>query len=486
MYCERPRPIRGRSGLEKRAGADGPSLMMLKLRFVRLAVALALISTAGVSLAANGNALQGRIQNNYSPYNKKRSMRPHTRYIVLHTTEGEDKGSLRVVTRSGLAHYFVSKSGRVYRIIHKSRIAKHAGVSMWEGLTNIDNYSIGIEVSGYHNRDITDAQYEVLRELIRQLQSLYDIPDEDVITHSMVAYGRPNYIHKHNWRGRKSCGMIFAKPEVRARLGLDAAPKRDPDVAAGRVKVGDKDLFKVLFPDKPRSTSVVASAKPATAKEPLTTAGNREPAADDRGAASSVAGKIAPLSTKSVSSKIEPKSYLISRRQTAWDIAGESYNHSSTLYIFPNGKKKTGDQIEDWAHIPANTRVILAEADNQPLDAFLEIGKDGDTAKEVAGTASTSSTTIYFFPDGFIRTGAELKSRRSYHKLLNNPPKETKVLLGYVYGGYVKGRRPASTIAGAKWNYPSTYYRYPNGRFVNGDDINDKEIPPGTLVFYQR
>ena len=257
---------------------------------------------------------------------------------------------------------------------------------------------------------------------------------------------------------------------------------------------------KVLFPDKPASTSLVASAKPATAKKPPaaadkppatadkppTVARDRGPAADARGATSSIAEKIVPLSTKSVSSKIEPKSYLISRKQTAWDVAGESYNHSSTLYIFPNGKKKTGDQIEDWAHIPVNTRVILKEGDNQPFDSFLEIGKDGDTAKEVAGMASTSSTTIYFFPDGFIRTGAELNRRRSYQKLLNNPPEETKVLIGYVYGGYVKGRRPPSSIAGVKWNYPSTYYRYPSGRIVNGDDINDKEIPPGTLVFYQR
>ena len=151
-----------------------------------------------------------------------------------------------------------------------------------------------------------------------------------------------------------------------------------------------------------------------------------------------------------------------------------------------SGRKKTGDQIEDWAHIPANTRVIVGEEDTQSFEGFLEIGKDGDSAKDVAGTDTTSSTTIYFFPDGLIRTGAELKRRRSYQSLLDNPPKETKVLTGYVYGGYVKSRRPPSTIAGAKWNYPSTYYRYPDGRIMSGDDINDKEIPVGTLVFYQR
>jgi hypothetical protein len=126
------------------------------------------------------------------------------------------------------------------------------------------------------------------------------------------------------------------------------------------------------------------------------------------------------------------------------------------------------------------------EEDAQPFEGFLEIGKDGATARAVAGNASTSSTTIYFFPNGLIRTGTELNGQRSTQRLLESPPKGTRVLIGYVYGGYVKTRRPPSTIAGVKWNYPSTYYRLPDSRILSGDDINDKEIPAGTLVFYQR
>ena len=130
--------------------------------------------------------------------------------------------------------------------------------------------------------------------------------------------------------------------------------------------------------------------------------------------------------------------------------------------------------------------MILNEGeDAQPFEGFLEIGKDGSTAEEIAGTSSTRSTTIYFFPDGYIRTGAELNNSRSTRKLLSNTPEKTKILLGYVYGGYVKNRRPPSSIAGVKWNYPSTYYRYPDGSIVSGDDINDKDVPAGTLVFYQ-
>ncbi len=497
--------------------------MLLKLWFVRIAVALVLVSqTAAISLAANGNPLQGRIFNRYSPLNKKRAIRPHTRYIVLHTTEGAEKGSLNKVIRYGETHYFVTKSGRVYRIIHKSKIATHAGRSMWEGTTSIDNYAIGIEVSGYHDRDITDSQYESLRELIRQLQSLYDIPDEDVITHSMVAYGRPNHFYKYNHRGRKRCGMLFAKPEVRARLGLDAAPERDADVAAGRLKVADRELFRALFPDKPSTTAVAASAASATPKlipvaasvtpastEPISVAENIRSATPEATSAAaktkmSEAASLIPsavaaipesilMATEAEAISLEPaalesssRSSIIDKNRSAWKIARESYNHPSTVYIFPNGKRMTGDQIKDWAHIPVNTRVIVQEEGPEQFEGFLEVGKDGDTAEEVAGTASTSSTTIYFFPDGFIRTGAELKRRRSYQKLLNDPPEGTMVLIGYVYGGRVKGKRPPTSIAGVKWNYPSTYYRYPDGRILNGDNINDKEIPANTLVFFQQ
>lgn len=396
-----------------------------------------------------------QIANRFSRLNSQRPLRPHTDYIILHTTEGAENGSLNKIRRNGEANYFVCKSGTVYRIIDKNRIAKHTGRSMWDGKTTIDNYSIGIEVVGYHNKDITDAQYHALKELVRQLQSLYSIPDEKVLTHSMVAYGRPNKFHRYNHRGRKSCGMIFAQPEVRARLGLESQPDHDPDVKAGRLKVADKKLFSFLFPENLKPTLVASIEKPAPPPP----------------------AKI----------ELPDESPIITGSNSAWQIARERYDHPSTLYTFPNGSKKRGDQIDNWAKIPTGTRVTLTEMeDNQPFEGFMEIGKDGDSANAVAGEAWTSATTIYFFPDGYIRTGAELQETAAGRRLLNNTPPKTLILVGYIYGGYVKARRSASNIAGRKWNYPSTYYRYPDGSIVNGDDIKQKSIPPKTLIFYQQ
>lgn len=93
------------------------------------------------------------------------------------------EGSLRKIHRYGEAHYFVTPAGEVYRIIDRRSIATHAGRSMWEGRRTLDNFSIGIEVVGFYNRE--------LRELLRQLKSLYRIKDKNILTHSMVAYARP-------------------------------------------------------------------------------------------------------------------------------------------------------------------------------------------------------------------------------------------------------------------------------------------------------
>jgi N-acetyl-anhydromuramyl-L-alanine amidase AmpD len=187
------------------------------------------------------------ITNAYSPLNSKRAQRKSTRFILLHTTEGPGKGSLASLKRYGEAHYMIDRDGHVYRIIYRSRLAYHAGRSMWEGRTNLDLASIGIEMVGYHNKSITTAQTSALKELLAQLQRIYHIPDERVLTHSMVAYGSPNRWHRKSHRGRKRCGMCFARRSLRLQLGLERQPLHDPDVKAGRLVNGDPYLAKVLF-----------------------------------------------------------------------------------------------------------------------------------------------------------------------------------------------------------------------------------------------
>jgi hypothetical protein len=402
-----------------------------------------------------------RIRTDYGPENAVRDRRAETRYIVLHTTEGREAGSLRKLRRRGEAHYFVHRDGRVARLIDRNRIATHAGLSMWAGRREIDEVSLGIEVSGVHDKEPTPAQYAALRELLRQLQSLYDIPDDHVLTHSMVAYGEPNRFHPYAHRGRKRCAMIFADPAVRHRLGLTGAPARDPDVAAGRLRAGDRELQRHLFPQPSHAARIERASRVVAGPE---VARGRE------------AGVISP-------------------RKTAWRIAGEAYASPTTVYVFPDGSRVRGNAVRDWGDIPRGTRVLLEQAPAEQetpasapppvVDGLLVVGQPV-AASALLGSAAASDTTNYLFPSGKVHSGAELKGTPGGRELLERLPSGTRVLVGYVNGGRVARGRSLTQTAGSRWNDPRTYYRTPSGRVRSGVEIDRHSVAPGTLVFLRQ
>jgi N-acetylmuramoyl-L-alanine amidase len=281
----------------------------------RLSVRAGLLLSVLVPVCTHAAALN--IRNHYSPHNRERARRAGTEYIILHTTEGATKGSIDKIHARGEAHYAVDTAGTVYRIIHRDRIAYHAGLSMWNGRTNLDRVALGIETVGYHDRPITPAQEQALRELLVQLQRIYRVPDDRVLPHCMVAYGAPNRWHKHPHRGRKRCGLLFAQPALRQRLGLGAAPGFDPDVRAGRLTAADPYLEDRLF-------------------------GARN------GGVTDAHGTV------------------IEKGRSAWDIARDRYAAADTVYIFPDGTRRRGSDISDWEHLPAGTRVLLGSGEQGP------------------------------------------------------------------------------------------------------------------------
>lgn len=375
----------------------------------------------------------------YSPLNKERAPRRETRYILLHTTEAPAKGSLEELYRYGEAHYMVDTSGLVYRLIDRARVARHAGRSMWEGLSNLDDYAIGVEVVGYHNQTITPAQITALRELLDQLKGLYGVPDQNVIPHSMVAYGAPNRWHKRSHRGRKRCGMLFAKRSLREQLGLKRQPLFDPDVKAGRLVNADPYLALALFGSAREQTTATAHFS-----------------GDD--------------------------AFTIAPGRSAWDIARDQYRSGETLYRFPDGSEMRGDQVKNWKTIPAGTRVVLATAQREnEVEGLLAVGPDSGSVSDLAGDEILAPTTIFFLADGRVRQGNDL-TRAQVDAL----PDGTRLLVGYVHGGYVTAKRKAFDICGAKWNAPTTYYRLSDGRVLAGDAVRADGIPPMTMVFFQR
>ncbi len=417
------------------------------LKRFRLPISLAALCVA-LTLYAQGLEMESR----YSPLNNRRETRRATEFIVLHTTEGAAIGSLEKLRRYGEAHYMIDTKGKVYRIIERHRVAFHAGRSMWMGKTNLDNISIGIEMVGYHDKPLTAAQTRALRELLRQLKSIYKVPDTRILPHSMVAYGSPNRWHRVSHRGRKRCAMLMATDSVRHSLGLNARPSHDPDVRAKRLVVADPHLHAILF----------AAARPA-------------PRPADPRPQPTVPPPTLPTSAEGGN--------IIARGRSAWDIARERYNSPSTIYTFPDGKVLRGNEVRNWNQLPAGTRVQsegeVAETETE-IERVQIIGKDGNTPSDIAGEAVREASTIYFLTDGRVLRGTELSAEQAL-----SLPDGTGMLVGYVYGGVINAKRRAFDICGPRWNLPTTFYRLADGSIRSGDAMNERNIPNQTQVFFQ-
>jgi len=89
------------------------------------------------------------------------------------------------------AHYFIEENGRIWRLVPENRRAFHAGVSCWEGESDLNAVSLGIEIVnpghewGY--RRFPEAQMSSVERLCRDLIGRYSIPPHRVVGHSDIA-----------------------------------------------------------------------------------------------------------------------------------------------------------------------------------------------------------------------------------------------------------------------------------------------------------
>ena len=308
------------------------------LRGLRTGMVLILVSVLVPSVFAINASTRYR-----SPRNPERRMRSSTELIVLHTTEAPARSSLNKLSDRGEAHFCVTEEGDVYAIVDRDRVAFHAGRSMWNGKEDVDNFSIGIECVGYHDKPMPMVQLAAIRTLVKDLKAMYRIPDERVLCHSHVAYGSPNKWQKRKHRGRKRCGMLFAMPSVRRVLDLKLRPAFDADTRAGRLVVGDDYLRGVLYG---KTDTMLAAyrppAKPKVAAKPKASIAAKP-------AAPAVASADAPKSIAQLKVRGYVQKGTVSKSNTASKIAGGKWNAADTYYTIRD-KVIPGTAI-DAAHI---------------------------------------------------------------------------------------------------------------------------------------
>jgi N-acetylmuramoyl-L-alanine amidase len=118
--------------------------------------------------------------------------------LVLHYTGMPDSGEalqwLCNPVSQVSAHYFVFEDGRVLQMVPEARRAWHAGVSSWDGETDINSRSIGIEIANPGHPGglppFPEAQIASVIALTKDIVTRWRIPAARVLAHSDVAHGR--------------------------------------------------------------------------------------------------------------------------------------------------------------------------------------------------------------------------------------------------------------------------------------------------------
>jgi N-acetyl-anhydromuramyl-L-alanine amidase AmpD len=189
--------------------------------------------------------------------------------LVLHQTGGASIGSAINTflnpSSQASAHYVVDLDGHVVKLVHESERAWHAGSSFWQGQTDVNAFSIGIEIvhtDDPNPQDFTEAQYIALLRLIPAFRTVYP----GITRQRVVGHGDVKIVSKTDYRlsgSRENCpGGRFDWPRLeRARMarGTTQGPPAPRIFGIGPGEV----LAKAPSTRRPVSTPEVARIKEA-------------------------------------------------------------------------------------------------------------------------------------------------------------------------------------------------------------------------------
>jgi N-acetylmuramoyl-L-alanine amidase len=216
---------------------------------VRVRFAFAALVCVLISACSSTEINRGAYIADTSIHSKRVDSR--VRFLVMHYTQGDEVRSLAVLTGDDVSvHYVVPESPRVengepvvYQLVPESERAWHAGTSEWQGTTELNAASIGIENVNVGPTDTPQgrtwqpyppAQVDAIVKLAKDIVTRYSIPPTRVVAHSDIAPQRktdpgPAF----PWKTLYDAG-IGAWPDAPA-VALHLAgrdPKAPADVAA--------------------------------------------------------------------------------------------------------------------------------------------------------------------------------------------------------------------------------------------------------------
>jgi len=157
-----------------------------------------------------------------SPNHGERKLDAKPDMIVLHYTGMPDaEAALAKLCAPGSevsAHYLVMDDGYIVQCVPEARRAWHAGAAVWEGESDINSCSIGIEIANPGHQhgypDFPKRQIAAVTALCRGIFTRYRIPAGRVLGHSDVAPTRKQDPgEKFPWRRLHESGIgLWVKP----------------------------------------------------------------------------------------------------------------------------------------------------------------------------------------------------------------------------------------------------------------------------------
>jgi N-acetylmuramoyl-L-alanine amidase len=112
------------------------------------------------------------------------------------------------------AHYLIDEEGRLYQLVSEEKRAWHAGISYWQGCTDINSCSIGIELAnggadhGY--TPFPSPQIDALLRLCEGIRTRWSIPAHRILGHSDVAPRRkqdPGHLFPWEYLAKEGLGL---------------------------------------------------------------------------------------------------------------------------------------------------------------------------------------------------------------------------------------------------------------------------------------
>jgi N-acetylmuramoyl-L-alanine amidase len=154
------------------------------------------------------------------------------RFIIMHYTALDEQKSVETLTQEQVsAHYLVQKNPAseygtpaVLQLVDENKRAWHAGVSNWNGRSNLNDTSIGIEIVnlGYTENmlgsrtwyDYNQKQVVAIAALVKDISQRYQITPDNILGHSDIAPLR-----------KQDPGKLFPWERL-ASMGIGAWPDR--------------------------------------------------------------------------------------------------------------------------------------------------------------------------------------------------------------------------------------------------------------------